>query len=166
MKSNSILSHVMFVLVVLALTACSGPLPIAPIVDGEIVALYPGTTQYIASQALEGAPGTQILFKENLVVFARYIEDGYGFVVVDSSAKAAVTDVSKVGGNLVNCKTWTEFKDWLTANGWQAIGPSLVTAWQWLFELANTALPTFYIMPSGFDYTQQTLDQMYGGVDQ
>jgi hypothetical protein len=136
-------------LIAVSLASCSPAIAPPPIPDGEVVNVFAGTARLIVRDALAGRVATDIYVYDHWVMFAKALQagDGWAFTVIDT-AKLETKPACEVVtcGNLVNIKTWTGFREWLTANGWT--GQILPLAVR-LGKLAQTTFPTMIVLPVG-----------------
>lgn len=126
MKHYSIYTNVIVILLALSLASCVGAPALAPApVDGDVVGMLTGTTQWIISQASRNVPavGTEVWYnaQKGLAVIATPFQEGYGFVIMDSQTLDIIDDpalAKDITGNYVNTKTYVDFQNWLAQNGW------------------------------------------------
>ena len=148
-------------------TACASAPP-SP-VDGDVVNLFYGTSRYIVNQAGMLQSGTQLFESSELYVFARGYSQGFGFVPVDKATLEVVNDPGVLRGNLVNLKTWQEFRDFLTSHGFEILQSVPAAVQAFVASTANT-LTTFYVLPAGAlgedGYFNDTFLAPYEGTNQ
>lgn len=151
---KSIQSIYMIALIVAILLSACGVAP-API-DGDVVNVLTGSTQWIINQASKNVPlvGTEVLWNaaKQLVVIGTPFQEGYGFVVMDAKTMTALENpviAKNLTGNYVNFKTWSEFRDALLNNGW--VTQILVTA----ASMTNVTWFTFVV---GCVYMPETIE--------
>jgi hypothetical protein len=133
------------------LSGCGGAPPIA---DGEVVSIWHGFSRLVMQDAITGRVGTEIFVKEGYVLFAKATEQGMAFVAINTEelSSAKVCDIVTCG-NIVNIKTWGEFRQWLVEEqGWTAqIIPLAVRIGKWAAEQATRLQPTIFVIPAGID---------------
>lgn len=170
-----------FVLIVsVILTACSvdgkGMImegaSVAP-ETGQVYAIQLRSTLWGMQQAARGAAGTTLFQKDTLITFAWRLRDGWGFAVIDTSAKDSVKNFAELAGkgNFVNAKSMRDLAKVLLENGWKIIPaaklPTSVTAAlgggsSWLTAL-SAKMTSFFVVPAGAFITPEILSQ-YGAV--
>lgn len=138
-------------------TAYQGfPEAVAP-PDGQVLALQVRTAEYIVKQALSGVSSTKIYTDGNLYMFMRYLGDGWGFVIVDTTNPDVTKTLGDVGGNIASAKSVSDLTGYLLTNGWKAVTASqvpqgvkavLVGAGNTL-QTAATSLTSFIVVPAG-----------------
>ena len=126
-------SNIVSVLVlVLLLTACSGvpvqvPLNIAPL-PGQVYAVHAGSALRTVQIAMEG--GAEIYAKDNLVVFARHLENAWIMLGYNLESGATVTPGAfiKNGANVLSRTDFTDLTVWMKERGFTKVTPLALSA--------------------------------------
>ncbi len=142
-------------LILTLLCGCAGPQMLA----GDVIPLQTGSTLWGIQQAALGKPGTVILVKDTITIFAWPVSENYGMAVVNSNTKEAVTKFAELGlkGNLTGVRDASDMIRSFGKEGWTKVTPDklhpeilagLASAKSWLVMMASN-MPTFVIMPAG-----------------
>lgn len=151
---SMLVSLLLVSLIVPLIVGCQAidPPSVAPaIADGQVTALYTGSTIWGIKECLRGAAGSFIYQNGNNLFFSWAIPNqGFGFVALNPSSQSQVTIESS---NLVNNKTFADFLKSLESNGWSKIEPKAVpgsivsllsyTITSWISGI----MPTFFVIP-------------------
>jgi hypothetical protein len=110
----------------LLLTGCAGGGP--EILDGQVINIFHSTAEWIVDGCKAGACGSEIFTKGNLIVYSRPFLENASFII--TSDGIPTDKLSQVTGNLVNLRTWDQFRAWMLENGWTlaSSGPALQMA--------------------------------------
>lgn len=126
-----------------------------PIVQGQAVALFQRTTEYLIDQGMKDAFGV-----------VKYLKEDTGDLVVARTPWKGITEFvsinlktlrvnSGVTGNLVNTNDWEGIEQLLKDLGFKAVSAAEIAAaytgkaWSALKTFATTAQPTILIVPVG-----------------
>jgi len=107
-----------------------------PILDGEVYASQVGASLWAIDKAIHGAPNAKIYLQEaqNIALFlspgARDASGAsywfWGFIDVKTRSLIAVGDQLKLGANIVNCRTMSDFMKAVEEAGFKRVEPSTV----------------------------------------
>lgn len=124
MKNNRSIQSVWMTWIIIAILVSACGVAPAP-VDGDVVRVLAGTTNWIIDQLGKAVPpvGVEALYNSSkqLLVVGTPFQSGYGFTILNSETFDALDDpavAKSLCGNYVNCSTWNTFRDWLLQNGW------------------------------------------------
>jgi hypothetical protein len=125
---------------------------------GGVIPLGTGATVHGMRSVAQGAPGTFVLVKDQLVVLAWPVKSSYAFAVLNASSAQPVHDFLKVAcnGQCVGTPTFTTFvNDLIRLYGFKEIAhtaiPTAITArllgWQSWISRMNFGQITILVLP-------------------
>ena len=157
-----------------ALQYATYPEQVAPLItDGYVEAIHPGGTLAGLRSAANGASGTGILQKGDLIMFYWCQGRNMAFAVLDAGKQQAINSFANLTGgkgNVANFSTFSEFRAYLQQNGWENVGPAalppaiaqgLQATSSWLTSLAGS-MPTFLFVSPVMLTPQVVLEEVEG----
>ncbi len=142
---RKLFEHMILIWLAFNLAACAG----APIAEGQIVPLQPAATREGIRAALNAAPGTAVLWKDNLTLVVWRVADGFGFACLDCNVGDPIALFYRLTGgkgNYVLPKTMGEIAAELKAHGWQEVMGSVPAVQAALRSAANATVPLVGLM--------------------
>lgn len=140
---NKLLEHlIVFLLAANIIAGCAS----APIAEGQVIPLQPSATMQGIRAALNAAPGTAVLWKDNLTLVVWRVAEGFGFACFDCSVGDPIALFFRLTGgkgNYVLPKTMSEITSALKQNGWQEVLGGIPTTVQ---TVVSSGAPVIGIM--------------------
>jgi hypothetical protein len=107
-----------------------------PIMDGQVYASQVGASLWAIDKAINGAPNAKIYIQQAQNI-ALFLSPGatdasgasywfWGFIDVKTRSLIAVGDQIRLGANIVNCKTMSEFMKTVEDAGFKRVDPKTV----------------------------------------
>lgn len=110
-------------LIAILLSSCAPVAPLAPIIDGQVEALQPGTTLWvIKGAAYERFQTFAMRYQQSdIYLFARFMNSGrtWGYSIVDAAKNMLV-----LYGNCATCNTMDDLVQDALKNGWNFVKPT------------------------------------------
>lgn len=148
------------------------------VADGQVLAIHGRTAIWGIEQALKSSANTGILQynQTDLYLFWWKGSGGMYSTFVDFKNQRVIEslkEISRVGGNFTNAKTFQEFVHELEANGWKSIPASAVPSafrtlfslgTSWIITLSQSSISVFVVPASSLD--QHLLETTYPRIQQ
>lgn len=121
----------------------------APLLDGQVEAIQPGTSLYVIQQAAKAAWGTIRMQRGDIVLLAMWMKDveKWGVVMINQAAQNPVDDWALLTGGTGSAFTRNDFREIVINalnNGWKVI-PGAIT---WLSAVVEDAGSWLRVMPT------------------